>query len=127
MPGDTARSPPGRGFLAGGGEMGALMRAHDWTPSPLGSPERWPDALKLSVSICLSSRFPIVLWWGPQAAMLYNDAWRPVLGETKHRDLPGALAAHAFSPVFETPIRKAAHGDSSGVRGAAWLWKDPPR
>ncbi len=39
-------------------------------------------------------------------------------------DLPGALASYTFSPVFETPIRKAAHGDSSGVRGAAWLWKD---
>jgi len=39
-------------------------------------------------------------------------------------ELPHALASYTFSPVFETPIRKAAHGDSSGVRGAAWLWKD---
>jgi fructokinase len=39
-------------------------------------------------------------------------------------DLPAALAGYTFSPVFETPIRKAVHGDSSGVRGAAWLWKD---
>jgi len=39
-------------------------------------------------------------------------------------DLPPALASYTFSPVFETPIRKAVHGDSSGVRGAAWLWKD---
>ena len=39
-------------------------------------------------------------------------------------DLPAALARYTFSPVFETPIRKAVHGDSSGVRGAAWLWKD---
>jgi fructokinase len=36
--------------------------------------------------------------------------------------LPAAIAPHVFSDVFETPIRKAAHGDSSGVRGAAWLW-----
>ncbi|MFC3076935.1 ROK family protein [Phenylobacterium terrae] len=36
--------------------------------------------------------------------------------------LPGAIAPHVFSDVFETPVRKAAHGDSSGVRGAAWLW-----
>jgi len=41
-----------------------------------------------------------------------------------YSDLPAALARYTFSPVFETPIRKAAHGDSSGVRGAAWLWKD---
>jgi fructokinase len=36
--------------------------------------------------------------------------------------LPAAIAPHVFSDVFETPIRKALHGDSSGVRGAAWLW-----
>ncbi len=41
-----------------------------------------------------------------------------------YADLPAALAKYTFSPVFETPIRKAVHGDSSGVRGAAWLWKD---
>jgi len=75
-------------FLAGGGEMGALMREHDWTRSPLGPPQDWPDALKMSVSICLNSRFPMVLWWGPDCIMLYNDAWRPVLGATKH---PGGL------------------------------------
>jgi fructokinase len=44
--------------------------------------------------------------------------------EELYIDLPPALAGYTFSPVFETPIRKAIHGDSSGVRGAAWLWKD---
>ncbi len=44
--------------------------------------------------------------------------------EELYQDLPQALARYTFSPVFETPIRKALHGDSSGVRGAAWLWKD---
>ncbi|HYE46089.1 MAG TPA: ROK family protein [Caulobacter sp.] len=38
--------------------------------------------------------------------------------------LPGLVGAHVFSDTFRTPIRQAAHGDSSGVRGAAWLW--PP-
>jgi fructokinase len=41
-----------------------------------------------------------------------------------YTDLPPELAQYTFSTVFETPIRKAAHGDSSGVRGAAWLWKE---
>jgi fructokinase len=40
-----------------------------------------------------------------------------------YTDLPPALASYTFSPVFETPLRKALHGDSSGVRGAAWLWR----
>ncbi len=37
-------------------------------------------------------------------------------------DLPSALARRTFSTVFHTPIRRALHGDSSGVRGAARLW-----
>ena len=41
-----------------------------------------------------------------------------------YADLPAELARYTFSPVFDTPIRRAVHGDSSGVRGAAWLWKD---
>jgi fructokinase len=42
-----------------------------------------------------------------------------------YRDLPAELANCIFSTVFETPIRKALHQDSSGVRGAAWLWREP--
>ena len=40
-----------------------------------------------------------------------------------YTDLPPVLARHVFSPVLHTPVLRAAHGDSSGVRGAAWLWK----
>ncbi|WP_422023164.1 ROK family protein [Roseibium sp.] len=39
-------------------------------------------------------------------------------------DLPDAMLPYVFSDTYETPIRKAKHGDSSGVRGAAWLWND---
>ena len=38
---------------------------------------------------------------------------------------PAAMAPHLFSDVCATPIRPARHGDSSGVRGAAWLWPVP--
>lgn len=41
-----------------------------------------------------------------------------------YEDLPGALAKCTFSTVFHTPILRNVHGDASGVRGAAWLWKD---
>ena len=82
IPDEGGSRPPE--FLSGGGEMGALMRAYDWTQSPLGPPAQWPDSLKMAVSICLNSRFPMVLWWGPEFIMLYNDAWRPILGAAKH-------------------------------------------
>src|SRR5262245_28651661 len=50
--------------FAGGGEMGALMRSMDWSKTPLGPVARWPQSLRTTVSTCLSSRFPIVIWWG---------------------------------------------------------------
>ena len=42
--------------------------------------------------------------------------------EALYERLPAAIAPHVFSDVFETPVKKAVHGDSSGVRGAVWLW-----
>ncbi len=74
-------------FLAGGGAMGALMRAHDWASTPLGPPAGWPQSLRTSVSTCLNCAFPILLWWGPDLVLLYNDEYVPILGE-KH---PAAL------------------------------------
>jgi signal transduction histidine kinase len=74
--------------FAGGGEMGALMRALDWSQTPLGPVEDWPQSLRTTVSILLNSRHPMFIFWGPQLAKLYNDGYRPILGATKH---PGAL------------------------------------
>ena len=89
-------------FLAGGGEMGALMRGHDWRRSPLGPPEDWPDALKTAVSLCLNSRFPILLWWGPELVTLYNDAWRPVAGSRKHPGGLGRPGIETWREVWDT-------------------------
>src|SRR5262245_30222644 len=75
------------GCLAGGGAMGALMRSMDWSTTPLGPVEYWPQSLRTSVSTCLNSRFAIVIWWGPDLIMLYNDAYREIIA-AKH---PGAL------------------------------------
>ncbi len=47
-------------FLSDGGEMGKLIRAMDWSNSPLGNPGQWPQVLRTSVSICLNSHFPIL-------------------------------------------------------------------
>ncbi|NJO84302.1 MAG: hypothetical protein HC828_16985 [Blastochloris sp.] len=70
-------------ILDAGGEMGRLIREKDWSKTPLGAIETWPQSLKTTVSICLLSRFPIVLWWGPELVKIYNDAYRPILGATK--------------------------------------------
>jgi signal transduction histidine kinase/DNA-binding response OmpR family regulator len=103
--------------LAGGGEMGALMRALDWSTTPLGPVSSWPQSLRTTVSTCLSSRFPILIWWGPELVMLYNDAYRPILGATKH---PAAMGQpgrdcwpdvwHIIGPMLEGVL---ARGDAT--------------
>ena len=95
-----SRWPPE--FLSGGGEMGALMRAHNWTQSPLGPPAQWPDSLKMALSICLNSRFPMVIFWGPEFTVLYNDAWRPILGEGgKHPKALGSPGIEVWPEVWD--------------------------
>src|SRR4029079_503870 len=64
-------------FDVPGSELAALIATTDWSTSPLGDPLTWPPSLRTAVGICLSSRFPILLWWGPDLAMVYNDAYRP--------------------------------------------------
>ena len=53
-------------FLAGGGSVGALMRAHDWSASPLGPPRAWPQSLRTIVGLLLQSRFPMFVAWGKE-------------------------------------------------------------
>ncbi len=67
-------------FLAGGGELGQLMRAQDWAQTPLGPLETWPQSLKTALSICLASPEPVSLLWGPEQTQFYNDAYRAIIG-----------------------------------------------
>src|SRR6476646_3626123 len=76
-------------FLIGGGEVGALMRIHDWTASPLRSPETWPQSLRSVVGLLLGSKFPMFVAWGPELGFLYNDPYAEILG-SKH---PASLGA----------------------------------
>jgi signal transduction histidine kinase/DNA-binding response OmpR family regulator len=85
-------------FLAGGGETGALARAMDWRRTPVGPALEWPQSLRTAFSICLSSRFPIALYWGPKFAMLYNDSLLPMVGANKH---PWAMGRPAFEVLPE--------------------------
>src|SRR4051794_33902101 len=85
---------PGTGtisdFLAGGGELGALTRAHDWATTSLGPPETWPQSLRVTVRLVLTSGHPMFIWWGPELIQFYNDAYRETMGPERH---PGAIGA----------------------------------
>ncbi|HZI15426.1 MAG TPA: hypothetical protein VE153_33950, partial [Myxococcus sp.] len=61
--GSTGQGPAER--VVGGGELGELVRAHDWSRTELGPIETWPRSLLTAVDVCLNSRFPMVVFWGP--------------------------------------------------------------
>ena len=82
-------------FLAGGGEMGALMRAHDWSRSALGGPSTWSQALRTAVRIMLNCGHPMYIFWGVEGSCLYNDAYRLSIGPERH---PGSLGRPAMVP-----------------------------
>jgi hypothetical protein len=73
--------------FAGGGDTGARMRAIDWSTTDLGPVQQWPQSLHACVRVVLGSGHPMLISWGPDYTMLYNDAYGVVVG-TKH---PGAL------------------------------------
>jgi len=88
-------------FMAGGGEMGALIRSKDWNKTSLGPPEEWPQSLCTSISILLNAKFPMFLWWGHELTCFYNDAYRPSLGlNGKHPGILGKCAAEAWPEIW---------------------------
>ncbi len=88
------------GFL-GQGSVGALMQIHDWSGSALGSPASWPQPVLTLVRLMLCSSSPMCLAWGPQLALLYNDAYVAVLGE-KHPASLGQPLANVWCEIWST-------------------------
>jgi PAS domain S-box-containing protein len=86
--------------LGGGGETGERLRAVDWSMTPLGPVEQWPQSLKISVRIMLGSAYPMAICWGRDYTLLYNDALRPLYG-TKHPAALGRSARDAFAEAWE--------------------------
>jgi signal transduction histidine kinase len=100
-------------FLTGGGEMGALMRAHDWAGTSLRPAELWPQSLRSALSICLGSSFQIAIYWGAELSLLYNDAWRPILG-TKHPYALGRAGREVWPEIWDTIGPMFAHVFATG-------------
>ncbi|MBL8771198.1 MAG: PAS domain-containing protein [Phenylobacterium sp.] len=81
--------PAAHPWLDGESDVGGLMRERDWSASPLGPPDTWPQSLRSVVGLLLGSKFPMFVAWGPELGFLYNDAYAEILGK-KH---PAALGA----------------------------------
>lgn len=88
-----------RGFLTGKSEMATLIRQKDWKDSSLGPVKNWPQSLRTAVSMCLNSRFPNSIWWGPALTMLYNDAYA-LLIESNHPRSLGCRGADVWPEAW---------------------------
>lgn len=82
-------------FLTGGGQAAAEIGAFDWSTSPLGPMDVWPQSLRTALGMMLSSHFPKAIVWGPELITFHNDAFKPILG-----DKPPAIG-RPFSDVWE--------------------------
>ena len=87
----TERRPSAHVFSADS-EVGNDLDAVDWTATPLGPPEDWPQSLQTTVSILLSSRFSMWMAWGPELTFFCNAAYRK---NTLGRKYPWALGRPA--------------------------------
>jgi PAS domain S-box-containing protein len=88
-------------IFPGNSEMARRMRELDWAKTVLGPVEWWPQSLRTSVSTCLDCAFPIVLWWGPQFAVLYNDEYCALLGPAKHPAALGQPGATVWAEIWD--------------------------
>jgi PAS domain-containing protein len=79
--------------------MARRVYAMDWSRTPLGPIESWPQSLKIAVGICLNSRFPMFVWWGPDLINIYNDAYVPMLGQ-RHPEALGRPARSSWDDIW---------------------------
>jgi PAS domain S-box-containing protein len=98
MTSDNAAAEP---LFVGKGEMAARMRSLDWASTPLGTPSTFPQSLRSALSICLNSRFPIAIYWGKDCLLLYNDAWRPIVGD-KHPWALGRPGQEVWAEIWDS-------------------------
>jgi PAS domain S-box-containing protein len=106
-------------FPSGGGELGALIRQFDWTKTSLGPLEAWPQSLKTVTDTLLRSPVPIVLLWGEDGVMIYNDAYSIFAGG-RHPRLLGSKVRDGWAEVadFNDNVMKV------GLGGGTLAYKD---
>jgi GAF domain-containing protein len=92
-------APPGKDFLAGGGEQGERIRTLDWSKTAVGPVAMWPQSLKITVRIMLTSRYAMWMGWGRDLTFFCNDAYRPTLG-IKDAWALGASAREVWAEIW---------------------------
>ncbi|MEO0935259.1 MAG: PAS domain-containing protein, partial [Cyanobacteria bacterium J06641_2] len=88
-------------IFVGNSEMAGLMRSFDWSQTSLGAVEAWSQSLKITLSILLTSRHPMFLWWGEELIQFYNDGYRPSLGADKHPEALGHRGREFWDEIWD--------------------------
>ncbi|QPC91781.1 PAS domain S-box protein [Mesorhizobium sp. INR15] len=112
MPVFNASPATDHAFLSGGGELGCLIARFDWAATSIGPIEVWPQSLKTAVSLILRSKVPIVMLWGDDGVMIYNDGYSHFAGG-RHPRLLGSKVREGWPEVadFNDNIMKVClHG-----------------
>lgn len=81
--------------------MGSLIRSADWSKTSLGDPDKWPQSLKTMTAMMLANPFAMYIAWGENFTQLYNDAFRPILGATKHPEALGGSSKKTFVEIWD--------------------------
>jgi len=87
-------------FLASDTEMGERTRAFDWSKTPIGRLDVWPQSLKTLVRTMLDSRYAMWLGWGPEFTFFYNDAYARMTLGPKHPWALGKSACEVWSEIW---------------------------
>ena len=106
-------------FLNAPGEMASLIRSFDWSSTPLGSIAQWPESLKTTTGFLVRSPVPIVLLWGTDGVMIYNDAYSVFAGG-RHPKLLGSKVREGWPEVadFNDNVMKV------GLAGGTLAYRD---
>ncbi len=104
-------------WLAGGSEIGKIIRSTDWSKTALGPITKWPASLRTTVSLCLGSNFPINIIWGPEHIQIYNDGYKVLCGAAHPRALGEAYNITWASawPAIGKPFEQALEGKTSYI------------
>jgi two-component sensor histidine kinase len=87
-------------FPIGGGELGERIRAHDWSATSIGALAGWPQSLKSVTQTLLLSPVPLVLLWGEDGVMIYNDAYSRFAG-SRHPQLLGSKVREGWDEIAD--------------------------
>jgi PAS domain S-box-containing protein len=99
--------------------MAERIRAFDWSRTPLGPIADWPQSLRTAVGLLVAAPGPMVLLWGQQGVLIYNDGYARFAGR-RHPELLGMGAREGWPEIADfndSNIRR-------GLAGEAWSLKD---